>query len=327
MQSFSVKDKILTSSLLLAVCWLASASLAGDPSGYYPGYDPAGMYGNAQAMPYGPAGYDQQQQMPQAQMMPPYGGNGAPFLDPSAVAGAYDVPVGPDQSDPLVQALALHEAGRFADAIALYETVLDKTTPDPRIYASVAEAHLRLGNTERALKYAVEALKLDPNYASGHLLLGAIMIDLNDLNRAIRSFERVIVLDGNNPYSYYNLGLIYFGKAQVHEAIEYFERAKDLNPNDPKIWNNLGVAHYDQGDFTKAGAYFSQALSLDPEFTSASKNLALVAPYLPKPKAPIRAKSSSKTRYKKKKSKPVKKAAVTKPIAKPDSKKETEVKQ
>ncbi|MDX1920968.1 MAG: tetratricopeptide repeat protein [Candidatus Caenarcaniphilales bacterium] len=190
---------------------------------------------------------------------------------------------GLDPNDPVQQALSLHQAGRYADAIQIYESIIINNPPDPRIYASIADAHFRLGNGNRALKYAVEALKLDPNYSSGHLLLGTILGDMGDFVRAIRSYERVISLDQNNPYAYYNLGLIYYKKSDIKTAIELLERAKDLNPNDPKIWNNLGVAYYDNGRFAQASAAYSQALAMDPMYEAAKKNLELVRGKMPAP--------------------------------------------
>ena len=195
-------------------------------------------------------------------------GFGMPSGDPNAF----------DPEDPVTQALSLHQAGRYADAIQIYESI---NPPDPRIYASVADAHYRLGNLERALKYAVESLKLDPNYSSGHLLLGTILGEMGDMIRSIRSYERVIALDQNNPYAYYNLGLLYYKKSDIKAAIEYLERARDMNPNDPKIWNNLGVAYYDNNQLTKASAAYSQALALDPMYETAKRNLEMVRGKLP----------------------------------------------
>jgi Flp pilus assembly protein TadD len=225
--------------------------------------------------------------MPNPMGMPPQQmGMGMPMpnpmgMPPQQMGMGGGNPASLDPNDPVTQALSLHQAGRYADAIQIYESIIINNPPDPRIYASIADAHFRLGNTERALKYAVEALKLDPNYSSGHLLLGTILGEMGDVTRAVRAYERVIALDQNNPYAYYNLGLLYYKKADIKVAIEYLERARDLNPNDPKIWNNLGVAYYDNGQFTKAGAAYSQALGMDPAYETARRNMELVRGKLP----------------------------------------------
>lgn len=246
------------------------------PQGMPPqGYD-MGMNG----MP--PMGGAMPGQMP-PMGMPPMGG-GVPGPMPGPMPGGppgMGAPGGLDPNDPVQQALSLHQAGRFADAIQIYESIIINNPPDPRIYASVADAHYRLGNTERALKYAVESLKLDPNYASGHIILGTVLGEMGDMVRAIRAYERVIALDQNNPYAYYNLGLLYYKKSDIKVALEYLERARDLNPNDPKIWNNLGVAYYDNGQFTKAAAAYSQALGLDPMYETAKRNMELVRGKMP----------------------------------------------
>lgn len=252
--------------------------------------------------------------------MPPQYGGPMPGFNPQMGPMPYDMggggmppnmgmPMGDmnslDPNDPITQALSLHQAGRYADAIQIYESVIINNPPDPRVYASVADAHYRLGNMERALKYAVEALKLDPNYASGHLLLGTILGEMGDMIRAIRSYERVIALDQNNPYAYYNLGLLYYKKSDIKTAIEYLERARDMNPNDPKIWNNLGVAYYDNAQLTKAAAAYSQALGLDPMYETAKRNLQMVGGRLPsstlvlgKSNKVVKRKASSKNKKK-----------------------------
>jgi|GEM_PF-6807594 len=179
-----------------------------------------------------------------------------------------------DPNDPVQQALSLHQSGRYADAIQIYESIILNNPPDPRVYASIADAHFKLGNSDRSLKYAIESLKLDPNYSSGHLLLGTILASKGDIIRAVRSFERVIKLDQHNPYAYYNLGLLYYQKANIRSAIQYFERAKDFNPKDPKIWNNLGVAYYDNSRYDEARTCFERSLELDPAYLTAKDNLA-----------------------------------------------------
>ncbi len=214
---------------------------------------------------------------------PPMDGGGMGMQDPNQQPQQppFGTPSELDPNDPLQQALSLHQAARYADAIQIYESIIINNPPDPRIYASMADAHYRLGNVERALKYAVESLKLDPNYSSGHLLLGTILGEMGDMIRAIRAYEKVIALDQNNPYAYYNLGLLYYKKSDIRSALEYLERARDLNPNDASIWNNLGVAYYDNGQLAKASAAYSQALSLNPNYETASKNLELVRGKMP----------------------------------------------
>ncbi len=257
-----------------------------------------------------------QQQLPMAQMqgqMP----QGMPMIDPQLMMqqqAMMQQQMQQPQQPPSVmeQALSLHQAGRYADAIHLYESIIFTGAPDPRLYASIADAHFRLGNLERAMKYTVEALKLDPDYASGHLLLGTILGEMGDLVRAMRSYQKVLVLDQNNPYAYYNLGLLYYKKAEVKSAIEYLEKAKDLNPNDPKIWNNLGVAYYDQGMMPQALIAYAEALRLNPKYETAAKNLVLVRNNMPAPQLiqpaeqtqvkakPIAKKTTKKKVYKKK---------------------------
>ncbi len=265
-----------------------NSPLPGQP---YPMQQMPPEYGMSQQMPmqqmppqYGmpqqmPPEYGMPQQMPMEQMPPPMYPPDMQ-MPPEQMPSGND-PAGLDPNDPVQQALSLHQAGRFADAIQIYESIIINNPPDPRIYASIADSHFRLGNTERALKYAVEALKLDPNYASGHLLLGTILGEMGDIIRSVRAYEKVILLDQNNPYAYYNLGLLYYKKSNIKMALEYLERARDLNPNDPKIWNNLGVAYYDNGQFSKAGSAYSQALGLDPAFETARRNLELVQGKLP----------------------------------------------
>jgi|GEM_PF-3696768 len=242
---------------------------------------------------------------------------GPAVLTASPGNGAYtpQVQVTPFEEPPSVmeQALSLHKAGRYADAVHLYEGIIFSTPPDPRLYASIADAHFKLGNHERSLKYAVEAVKLDPDYSSGHLLLGTILGEMGDYVRAVRSYQRVLVLDPNNPYAYYNLGLLHYKKSDVKTAIEYFEKSRELNPNDPKIWNNLGVAYYDQGMFSKAMIAYTEALRVDPQNAEAARNLELLRKNSPPPSR--RKTSRSGKSASKKKNKTSKKKTISKPKA------------
>ena len=74
------------------------------------------------------------------------------------------------------QAVALHDQGNYAQAIAYYDMMIQLNPNDPMVLRARGGAYAKQGEYERAAVDLKEAVRLDPNY-------GDAFIDLADLYR------------------------------------------------------------------------------------------------------------------------------------------------
>src|SRR5262249_12575522 len=70
------------------------------------------------------------------------------------------------------QAVNLHRAGKFKEAIAAYDKAIQADPKSARAFVGRGEAYARLGQTERAVKDFDQAIKLSPKTAEGYYYRG-----------------------------------------------------------------------------------------------------------------------------------------------------------
>lgn len=176
--------------------------------------------------------------------------------------------------------------GRWADAAAVYETILalaEKAGDKP----AMAEALRDLGyaaaerNDHAAvLRFHLRALALaeelqDPRgQLKSNNNLGVAYADMGNYAEALRRYQRALSFAGDGPYLVpilTNIGAIYDSQGDHAAARAVLERAlaraeATENPRDElEPLNNLGAAFANMGDNTRALPYFERFLELAQE--------------------------------------------------------------
>lgn len=131
---------------------------------------------------------------------------------------------------------ALLDNGAYADAIRLYETILESGVLEPReksrVLNNVGFAHYKLGVRAKAIHFYELALEVDPDYATCLNNLGAALIN-----------ER-----------------------RFPEAITYLGRAYKLDKT-AKVVFNLFAANYYLDRRSQAIAFIEEAMRIDESYT------------------------------------------------------------
>lgn len=82
--------------------------------------------------------------------------------------------------------------------------------------------------------------------------------------QAIVALTEALKLNPEDANAHYILGNIYYDKRQYGPAIENWEVAAGLKPDFPTVWRNLSLAYFNKkGDKEKAKAYMEKAFGLD----------------------------------------------------------------
>ena len=102
--------------------------------------------------------------------------------------------------------------------------------PAGRVFTHLAEAYRKAGEYERARGILEEGLQKHPGYASAYVVMGRVLMDLNDKDQAASSFRQVLDLDPHNLVALQSLGELARSDGRTDEAIRYFE---DLRQHDP----------------------------------------------------------------------------------------------
>jgi len=173
-------------------------------------------------------------------------------------------------------AVRRHQAGRLADADALYRQIL---AAQP---GHAGALHLRgliahqLGRHDLAVQWIRQSIALDSNNAIAYSNLGEVCRALGRFDEAVPAFRHALELKPDYPDAHNNLGAALATIGQLDEATAAFHRAVELKPDYPEAWNNLGIALRRRGQIHDAVAAYRRAVEYQPDFPAAHNNLGIV---------------------------------------------------
>jgi tetratricopeptide (TPR) repeat protein len=169
--------------------------------------------------------------------------------------------------------LALSAAGDGdLGAISVLESLLDDAAPaQPRPYLELAEAQLKAGRFDRALRTLAAAPQ--PPSAAALTNAGVGMAGLGQPQEAASLLERALQINPDLPDAHFNLALTLARLGRDDEALAHYQTALRLRPNHAKAWLNLGNLHARAERYRDAAEAYRQALSIDPGLAAAYRNL------------------------------------------------------
>jgi putative PEP-CTERM system TPR-repeat lipoprotein len=118
-------------------------------------------------------------------------------------------------------------SGRSADAVREYEVLLDAGEEDPIVLNNLAWEYQGIGELDRAIELATEALEADPELGSAYDTLGWALFKRGDLERSFENLRRsaeMMPRNGNARFRYASV-LAQYGRDQ--EAIGILQELLD----------------------------------------------------------------------------------------------------
>jgi tetratricopeptide (TPR) repeat protein len=140
----------------------------------------------------------------------------------------------------MATAMQLHNAGRLADADAIYSAVL----------------------------------QVDPDHVDALHLSGLVASQHGDKQRALELIGKAIALKPDAPMFHNNLGNILSETGQAAAALAAFERVLQIKPDFVPALSNLGNLHHRAGRLEQAQRCYTEALRIDSNFMPARLGLA-----------------------------------------------------
>jgi thioredoxin-like negative regulator of GroEL len=133
------------------------------------------------------------------------------------------------------QAEAFARAGRTAEAVRLFERIVqqDPTDIDARMWMAVLE--LRLGRTEQAEAAFRAVIRVQPSHIGARIGLGAALTRRGDWPGALSVLQEVEREAGENSDLFAALGRAYRRAGNDQRALDYLTRARALAPDDPDV--------------------------------------------------------------------------------------------
>ena len=174
--------------------------------------------------------------------------------------------------DMFQRALALHQAGRVAEAQLLYRQIL---AIDGRHFDSLhllGLAMVQTGDAEGGVRLIRQALAVRPGVAEAHYNLGHALLTLRRPAEALESFGVALQIKPGDAQCQFEAGNALKELGRNEEAIARYDEALGLDPRDAEAHNNRGIALKDADRLAEAVASYDTAISLRPRYAEAHSN-------------------------------------------------------
>jgi tetratricopeptide (TPR) repeat protein len=172
----------------------------------------------------------------------------------------------------LVNALALHQAGRLVEAEKVYRQVLDIQSDQFDSLHYLGVILFQRGDPAAAVEQIDRALKRNPNDAAALNNRGNALLALRRLEEALASYDRALALQPTHADAQCNRGAALHALKRYEEALAACDRTIVLQPDYADAHSNRGNTLRELRRYNEAIAACDRALALAPAFAEAHCN-------------------------------------------------------
>jgi tetratricopeptide (TPR) repeat protein len=146
-----------------------------------------------------------------------------------------------------LQAESFESQGRWAEAAAQYNKILEQNANAPGIHFRLGRVALSKGeseaNAEEAKKEFEEELRIDPSNAAAEFSLGEIARRAGQWDDAITHFSAAAKIDSGFAEAYLALGMSLASAQKFADAVTPLEKYVKIVPDDPAGHYQLAIAY------------------------------------------------------------------------------------
>ena len=170
------------------------------------------------------------------------------------------------RQDSLIRAgTALHDQGRYDEAMALYREALNENPSNTEALYEISYTCFAKKDLDESLRYAKEGVR----YRSRHLPLlylnmGNVLDNQGKSDDAIGAFKQGILLDPGNHLLRYNLGLAYHRRNSLDSARACYQRALEINPAHASSHQAIAAVYNEMGKTVPRVFALGRFLVLEP---------------------------------------------------------------
>ncbi|MCF6157454.1 MAG: tetratricopeptide repeat protein [wastewater metagenome] len=159
-------------------------------------------------------------------------------------------------------ALDLQNQGRYSEALAAYNKIIETDESYPEIYYHRGLLYRDMDAQDEAICAFQTAVIQNPDSAEIHYNLGYAYQRKGLYTEAITEYQKALGLISENKTKqkssiHFNLGSSYFSQGSIDDAISEYEKVLTYNPRDKETHQKLGIAYTAKGWVDKAKNEFS----------------------------------------------------------------------
>lgn len=167
------------------------------------------------------------------------------------------------------QALGLQQAGRPAEALAIFDQALALAPGHGGLHYDRALTLWALGRSDDALVGFQTAIRLKPDMAAAHYNRAVVLQRMGRLPEAMAGFDAALAIKPDLAEAWNNRAGILQEAGRDQEALDSIDRAMAIKPGNAASHYNRGVLLLSLYRLDEAMAALAQALALDPSHVGA----------------------------------------------------------
>ncbi len=151
----------------------------------------------------------------------------------------------PDRIDYRMElAITCFRAGKYAEASAQFQKLIDNKPDSAELYVRVGEAKKSAGDIQGAIESFNKANQLEPRNVLSHLDLAMAYEQTGRDEDARKYYEDVIKIQPDNVDALNNLAYLKAdGGVDLDQALAYAKQAQQKRPNDPNVMDTVALIY------------------------------------------------------------------------------------
>ncbi len=171
------------------------------------------------------------------------------------------------------QGVALHDKGRYKDAIASYEEALKVNPTSMSAVYEMSLSYLQLKDNEKAIKNSTKVItaNFQPLLMDAYIVKGTALANQGKTADALRLLNEALEKCGDEYLIHFNLGLCYFNNKDNKMAVQHLRKAIEIDATHASAFLLYAYALNDLGRWVQSFYSFHFFLLLEPN-TGRSKD-------------------------------------------------------
>ncbi|MBB4036239.1 tetratricopeptide (TPR) repeat protein [Dysgonomonas hofstadii] len=171
------------------------------------------------------------------------------------------------------QGVALHDKGRYKEAIACYEEALKVNPSSMSAVYEMSLSYLHLKDYDKALRYSTRVItaNFQPLLVDAYIVKGTVLANQNKIADAINLLNEAVEKCGDEYLLHFNLGLCYFNGKNNKMAAQHLRKAIEIDATHASAFLLYAYALNDLGQWLQSFYSFHFFLLLEPN-TERSKD-------------------------------------------------------
>ncbi|NIM91555.1 MAG: tetratricopeptide repeat protein [Candidatus Aminicenantes bacterium] len=133
-----------------------------------------------------------------------------------------------------------------------YPKILNEKEFEAIQLSNLGVAWYEKGDYEKAIKYYMKAVELNPDFFEAYNNLGVSYAKQGNYSQAIKCYKKATKKELNYATPFSNLGVAFYRLGYLDRAIKYFEKAIEVDPNYKRAYHYKVVVLLKKGDRKKA---------------------------------------------------------------------------